>query len=118
MLHLDGGGGAATLRQARLRGGEGGHLLGGAGHAEAAAVTCHVSLATCGSPGHVHRVRVRGHGAAHAPLRLLEHAVPLGHGGELVADQGLLQLREHRHVEGAHTRVGLRHLVTCVGVSV
>ena len=116
MIHLDGGGGAATLRQARLRGGEGGHLLGGAGHAEAA-VTCHVSLATCDSPGHVHRVRVRGHGAAHAPLRLLEHAVALGHGGELVADQGLLQLREHRHVEGAHTRVGLQRLVTCVGVS-
>ena len=80
-------------------------------------VTCHVSLATCGSPGHVHRVRVRGHGAAHAPLRLLEHAVPLGHGGELVADQSLLQLREHRHVEGAHPRVGLQRLVTRLVVS-
>ena len=118
VIHLDGGGRAAALRQARLRGGEGGDLLGWrAGHAGAASVTCHESLATCGSPGHVHRVRVRGHGAAHAPLRLLEHAVPLGHGGELLADQGLLQLGEHRHVEGAHTRVGLQRLVTRFGVS-
>ena len=137
VIHLDGGGGAAALRQARLRGGEGGDLLGWrAGHAEYSTVqystvqgeldtlgrhqsrvTCHVSLATCGSPGHVHRVRVRGHGAAHAPLRLLEHAVPLGHGGELVADQSLLQLGEHRHVEGAHPRVGLQRLVTSLGVS-
>ena len=138
MIHLDDGGGAAALRQARLRGGEGGYLLGGgaghavkystcstvqyiqystAGHAGAASVTCHVSLATCCSPGHVHCVRVRGHGAAHAPLRLLEHAVPLWHGGELLADQSLLQLGEHRHVERAHPRVGLQRLVTCVGVS-
>ena len=61
VIYLDGGGGAAALRQARLRGGEGGHLLGWraghaeystvqystAGHAGAASVTCHVSLATC-----------------------------------------------------------------------
>ena len=35
VIHLDGGGGAAALGQARLRGGEGGDLLGWrAGHAE------------------------------------------------------------------------------------
>ena len=58
VIHLDGGGGAAALRQARLRGGEGGDLLGWrAGHAvKYSTVQYRGSWTRWGGISHVSRV--------------------------------------------------------------